>query len=121
MPRDDEAVLDIRDAATRIREFVDGFSEAEFLEGFSEAEFLEDARTQSAVLHQIMILGEAAKRVSRDHREAHPEAPWSLMAGMRDRLIHRYHDVDMGEVWVTVDRDIPDLLERIDPLVPDDG
>lgn len=73
---------------------------------------------QSAVLHRLLVLGEAAKRISRPFRAAHPEIPWSQMAGMRDRLIHGYDEVDLDEVWRTVTRDVPALLEQIEPLLP---
>ena len=40
------------------------------------------------------------------------------MDGMRDQLIHEYDIVDLDEVWKAVDRDIPDLLEKLEPLLP---
>ena len=39
--------------------------------------------------HQLMILGEATKRISPAYRAAHPEIPWRLMASTRDTLEHR--------------------------------
>ncbi len=65
-----------------------------------------------------MLLGEAAKRLSETFRSAHPEIPWRLAAGMRDRLIHHYDDVDLVEVWKTVRRDVPELIAALEPLVP---
>jgi uncharacterized protein with HEPN domain len=63
--------------------------------------FLGDLKTQSAVLHQITVIGEAVKRLSQAFRERHPILPWSLMAGMCDHLIHGYDATDLGEVWKT--------------------
>ena len=41
---------------------------------------------------------------------------------MRDKLIHAYDQVDLDEVWRTVERDIPELLRFIEPLLPrEDG
>jgi uncharacterized protein with HEPN domain len=77
-----------------------------------------DRKTQSAVLHQILILGEAAKRVSKAYRDQHPEIPWRQMAGMRDVLIHAYESVDVDEVWNTVNEEVPELLRKIEPLIP---
>jgi uncharacterized protein with HEPN domain len=84
-----------------------------------KAEFLEDAKTQSAVLHQLLIIGEAAKRMSPEFRATHPEVPWRLIAGTRDKLIHFYEGVDLEEVWRMVTSDLPDLISRIEPLVPE--
>ena len=69
---------------------------------FAYAAFLADLKTQSAVLHQLLILGEAAKRLSQLFRDAHAHIPWPLITGMRDKLIHHYDVVDLGVVWETI-------------------
>lgn len=83
--------------------------------------FLEDLKTRSAVLHQLLIVGEATKRLSNGFRDQQPEIPWTDMAGMRDVLIHGYDQVDPEEVWKTASVDIPDLLARIEPLLSHPG
>jgi len=65
-----------------------------------------------------MVIGEAVKRLSQDFRTRHPEIPWTLIAGMRDKLIHGYDIVDLDEVWKTADADVPDLLSLLEPLLP---
>lgn len=111
MPRDDATVLDIVLACRRIRRFV---------AGFSRATFLADEKTQSAVLHQLQLIGEAAKRPSMEFQSRQSDIPWRDIARMRDRLIHHYDAVDLDEVWKTAETDIDDLLVRLVPLVPRD-
>ncbi len=41
------------------------------------------------------------------------------MAGMRDMIIHEYDEIDLDEVWGTIERDIPKALEAIDRLLED--
>ena len=109
MPRDEATLLDIATAARLV---------LEFKEGMDKAAFLNDIKTQSSVLHQLMVMGEAVKRLSDDFRRRHPEIPWALMAGMRDKLIHGYDIVDLEEVWKTVNRDVPDFLDWLEPRLP---
>ena len=90
----------------------------EFTRGSDEDMFLNDLRTQSAVLHQLLVLGEAVKRLSAEYREAHDRVPWESMAGMRDRIIHGYDIVDLHEVWRTAERDVPELLDYLKPPTP---
>lgn len=71
MSRDDATLLDIAQAARRIQDF---------LVGMDKAAFYADIKTQSAVLHQLTVLGEAVKRLSRSFRDQHPVLPWSLIA-----------------------------------------
>ena len=107
--RDPSALLDIDRAARLILRFV---------EETDEDAFRTDLLTQSAVLHQMIILGEAVKRLSATFRVQHPHIAWSDAARMRDRLVHGYDTVDLGIVWDTATEDVPLLLSRIEPLLP---
>ncbi len=86
MPHDDATLLDIIRAARLATESVTGMD---------YATFARDTKTQSAVLHQLMVVGEAVKRLSPEFQAAHPDTPWALIAGMRDKLIHAYGEVDL--------------------------
>lgn len=108
-PRDAGYLLDIFDSAP--------FAE-DYVEGMAEEEFESDRRTRGAVIYEIMIIGEAAKKVSSAFKAAHPGIPWKEMAGMRDILIHDYRDVDVPNVWTTVTESIPALIAMLAPLVP---
>ena len=98
MQRDEVTVQDIINAARLVIEFV---------EGFEKDTFLEDQKTRSAVLYQLTVIGEAVKRLSKEFRARYPEIPWTLIAGMRDNLIHGYDLIDWDEVWKTSTTDVP--------------
>ncbi len=109
MQRDRAVLLDIAAAARLVVSFV---------RGVDKAGFLGDVKTQSAVLYQLIVIGEAVKRLSAEFRVQHDGIPWSLVSGMRDHLIHGYDIVDWDEVWKTATDDVPGLLREIDRLVP---
>jgi uncharacterized protein with HEPN domain len=112
MSRDDATLLDILKAARLV---------VQFKRKLAKKAFLRDIKTQSAILHQLLVIGEAVKRLSEDFRARHPEIPWARIAGMRDKLIHQYDAVDLDEVWKTVTTDIPPLITFLEPLVPPKG
>ncbi len=109
MRRDEAALLDIVGAVRLVIGFV---------QGLEKHAFLDDSKTQSAVLYQLMVMGEAVKRLSAEFRAQHTEIPWSLIAGMRDHLVHGYDIVDWDEVWKTATSDVADLLTKMEPLLP---
>ncbi len=78
----------------------------EFVEGMDPQAFFTDRKTSFAVIRALEIVGEAAKRVPKAVRIRYPNVPWRQMAGMRDRLIHGYANVDLEIVWRTVVEDI---------------
>src|SRR3954467_10535263 len=88
----------------------------QFVGGLDSESFLEDLKTQAAVLHEIMIIGEGARRLSGDFQAASASIPWRLIAGVRNRLIRQYDTVDQEEVWKTVTPDIPALIRDLERL-----
>jgi len=102
-------VLDILNAARRIEQYLDGVD-------FNQ--FEDRSEKQSAVLHQLMVLGEAAKRLSPEFRAQHARVPWARIAGMRDRLIHAYDEVDLQLVWESVTDALPPIVEYLRGISP---
>jgi uncharacterized protein with HEPN domain len=90
----------------------------EYAKGMSELDLMASRRDQDAILHQLMIVGEAAKQVSPAFRDVHPEIPWSKIGRFRDLVVHHYFGVDMAEVWRIVRDEIPLLASQLEPLVP---
>jgi uncharacterized protein with HEPN domain len=79
--------------------------------------FFSDPKTQDAVIRNIEIVGEAVRGISESTRTAHPEIPWSKIAGTRDRVIHSYFRVDLDIVWDIVEKELPGLRQRMASLL----
>jgi uncharacterized protein with HEPN domain len=109
MLRDDASLLDMIRAGQLILQFA---------QGLDRVQLDSDLRTQSAILYQVAIMGEATKRLSYEFREQHPEAPWDDIAGMRDIVSHQYDRIDLDIVWQVIQQNIPELLSLLIPLLP---
>jgi uncharacterized protein with HEPN domain len=71
--------------------------------------FLGSEELQDAVIRNVEVIGEAAKRVSVGARARLAQLDWKAICGMRDVLIHDYIGVDLDEVWNVASSRIPEL------------
>ena len=77
-----------------------------------------DENLRLALAHLIQVLGEAARRVSPEFRQMHPEVPWNEIIGMRHKIVHDYLRVDEDIIWQVATVDLPRLVQTLDRLVP---
>ena len=107
--RDPAYLLDIVLAARKATAYL-GDRDAAALEA--------DELVLSAIEHNLIVIGEASRRVSPAFHEEHPEVGLGKAAGMRNILVHEYGRVDVGEVWRTVHDDLPALIALLESLLP---
>ena len=60
-----------------------------------------------AVVRNLEIIGEAAKKVPLFVQQAHPQLPWSQMYRMRNRISHEYFGLDMATIWRVATQHLP--------------
>jgi uncharacterized protein with HEPN domain len=97
----------------RAQDILDAIEEIQaFLADNTFDQFRADAKTQKAVTMDLAIIGEAARFVPEDIVAATPAIPWSLMRGMRNRVMHGYFEVDVQIVWETSRQDLPPLVQH---------
>jgi uncharacterized protein with HEPN domain len=103
-PDNKKLVLHIKDACESIFKFIEGKN----YDDFSKNDML-----LSAVIRKLEVIGEASSKTTDEYRNENQEVPWSIMIGMRNRLIHGYFGVNSKTVWDTVKEDIPILYDKI--------
>ncbi len=88
-----------------------------FVSGLSREDFDNNEQLRLAITHLLQIIGEAARRVSLEFRDAHPEIPWKAIVGMRSKVVHDYLNVDEDVVWDTVKNDLAPLVLELEKLL----
>lgn len=104
MRREELYLADIVEAADAIERFI---------EGIQRKDFADDELRRSAVLQKLIVIGEAAARLSVDFREHHSEVEWPDIVGFRSIAVHEYFAVDWSIVWVTATQDVPGLRREV--------
>jgi uncharacterized protein with HEPN domain len=106
--------------SVRIRHILDAAQEAiSFADNRSRTDLDTDRKLNLSLVRLLEIIGEAARGISEEFRQNHPDLPWNKMVGMRDRLIHGYFDVNLDVVWETITEDLPGLVAQLEKMVGD--
>ena len=109
MSRDMAYLLDILLAAKDVRDFT---------AGLDKDAFRSDRKCQYAVTYCLEVIGEAVKRLSDDYQRKYPDIPRSAMERVRDLHIPADDNVNLNEVWDTVQNDTPVLISGLERIVP---
>ncbi len=109
MERDLQSLLDMLQSAEIVTEYVSGRS---------RQDLATDLQLQDAIIRRLSIIGEAAKRVSEPTCDRLTTIPWSVINGMRNRLVHEYDGIDLDVVWDTAVKSLPTLILELKKVIP---
>ena len=110
MRRDELYLADIVEAAEDI---------AEFVAGLTFQAFLDNKMVRSAVLQKLIVIGEAASRVSSSLRERYDAVDWEGVASFRNRAVHGYFGLDWQIVWTAATSETPLLRGQVSGTLGD--
>jgi len=105
-----DPLADILEAIEKIREYTRG----------GKAAFGKNAMIRDAVAARLMQIGQCVKDAQAEGArlsQLAPAIPWRDIAGMRDRLAHKYWQVDQEIVWQVIESELGRLKEAIEPLL----
>lgn len=102
----------------RLRHMLDAALEIQqYVQSSRREDLDQDRKLVHSLVRLFEIIGEAATQVSEELREAVQEIPWSVVIGMRNRLIHAYFSINLDVVWSTSKDDIPTLITELKKLL----
>lgn len=107
--RDDpERLRDIIQASIGIERIVAGFADRE--------EFFEHPMARPAALHYLMVVGEAASRLTPEIKARHSYIEWRQIVSMRNRIVHAYFDLEWRILWNAALDDLPKLRKQVEAI-----
>jgi uncharacterized protein with HEPN domain len=111
----------LRDDGERLTDILEAIERAQRYAVRGRSAFEQDELIQAWMIQQLMVIGEAASRLSRPIRERAPDVPWRTVVGLRNRLVHAYFQADLSLVWSVVENDLPQLRKAVLELLGETG
>lgn len=106
-----------RDWPLRVRDILGAVDRiARYTAGMTQDQFAKEEKTLEAVCFALVVIGEAASRVSEEDQARAPLVPWRKMRGMRNIAVHEYFGLDVETLWLTATRDVPALKPLFERL-----
>jgi uncharacterized protein with HEPN domain len=79
-------------------------------------DFSTDFMVVEACLYNIQVIGEAVAQLPEDIKQDNPQIPWTLIKGMRNRLIHEYFGTDLQLVWNVITNELPSFKVELENI-----
>lgn len=83
------------------------------MRGISMEAFYQDELRQDAMMFRLIQVSENAQKLSPEYKALRPQIPWRDVYGLRNRIVHDYGAVDLRVVYLTLAKDIPNLIDII--------
>jgi uncharacterized protein with HEPN domain len=87
-----------------------------YVDAMDQEQFLDDEKTTDAVVRNIEIIGGATRQLPTEFTAAHPDIPWSQMAGLRNRIVHEYFGLDLEIIWTIIEQHLLVLQKQLQLL-----
>lgn len=97
-----------------LQDILDAIQKVEtYTTGVSFEIFVSESMRLDAVLRNLQIIGEAAKKIPPEIRQKYPDVSWRQIASFRDILVHEYFRVNLEVVWNIIFNYLPEMRIEI--------
>lgn len=80
-------------------------------------DLLTNRHLQWLVTTPLYNIGEQVYHLSADYKSAHGEIKWTMISGLRHRLVHDYEGTNWNIIAKVVFEELPLLIEQIQRLI----
>lgn len=89
---------------------------AKHMDGVTQEKLEQDEIFLNAMLFRLIQIWESAKKLTEEYKAAHKSIPWVDVAGLRNRLVHDYGNVDLSVIYLTLSDDVPVLIKELERI-----
>ncbi|MEW6657535.1 MAG: DUF86 domain-containing protein [Thermodesulfobacteriota bacterium] len=112
--------MPVRDWKFRITDILEAAEDSlEITQGMDYETFCQDKKTLKAVLYNLAVIGEAARKLPAEVTARYPAIPWREMGDMRNIVIHEYLGIDTKILWETITNEIPAIVSGLKDILVD--
>ena len=80
-------------------------------------DLLKETALQWLVTTPLYNIGEHVYNLSKDYKIAHPDIQWTMIAGVRHRLVHDYDGTNWNIIADVVFEELPILINQLKELL----
>lgn len=88
----------------------------EHMEGVTIQTLGENEVLLDSMSFRLIQIQENAKKLTNAYKEKHNTIAWTDIAGLRNRIVHDYGNVDLDIIFSTLTEDIPWLITELEKL-----
>lgn len=107
---DEQRIKKIYENAVKLHEYI-------INNNIKKIDLLENVLLQWLVTTPLYNIGEHIYNLSSEYKEAHGEIQWTMISGLRHRLVHDYDGTNWNIIADVVFEELPILIEKMKKLI----
>ena len=92
-----------------------------YIEGYDFEKFCNDDKTVDATVFNVSQIGELIKNISKETMQKYSKIEWSMIKGLRNRIVHDYEGISVKSIWYVLNNDILELKNDIEEILEEEN